>query len=832
MRAIGSLIKSGLKTGYRNLLSNFSVSFINIAGLSIGLTAVLMILLYVQDELSYDQWVPDHDRVYRIETTYYPPGRGVLEFAIATGPMQPLLMEDFPKLIEASTRIYRRGRTVKQADRSFNETINWVDKDFFTVIDLPIVAGSKEQALEDINAIAISAEMAQKYFGKDDPIGKTLSLNDSRDITVRAVFQSIPENSHLALDFITLLDRNSVENTAVFDQWTGVSTHLYVKTHTAEDAPLLEAELGDFFKRHSVSNIPSLKKAELDAITTMQLIPLSDIHFREGRRANMKAASSKTTVYAFALIAALILVIACINFMNLSTARSTRRAREIAMRKVLGGRRRQIMIQFLGETLLLILLSLSIALVVAALLMPAYNDYIGKNLSLLPLLSLSGLGTILTILAIVTLGGGLYPAVFLSSFKPARILSANKSSADSSSGFRNLLVFLQFAISITLMIATMVVYQQTNYAKTMDLGFNRDQMVSLSNMLQPQSRDKANSIKTEIDQLPGVVKSSFTNVLPPIIGSPNTIVTLPNAAPTDAALVIEQIMGDFDYFDTYGMQVVAGRGFSRDFPADELQRPQAENGQEGSNEDVTQSSIINESTVKLLGFSSNDEALGKIYYSNLDANTRIVSTIIGVVPDAHYHSIHTDLVPMLFILRTTPLPNLTVHLKQGMVAETLKQIDAIWAEQVPGTPINRTFMDEAFDAQYAGEEQRGEMFLYFALFAVFVACLGLYGLAAYNAERRTKEIGIHKTLGAEDGQIIRMLVLQFTKPVLLANAVAWPIAYIISNDWLNGFAYRVGIDPLLFLWAGIITLGIACLTVANHARRVSKTNPITALRHE
>lgn len=824
-------VTSYFKTGFRNLLSNLTVSLINIVGLSTGLAAVILIVLFVSDELSYDKWVPNSDRIHRIETTYYPPGRGVLKFALATGPLQPLMKQDLPNMVEASTRIFSRARTLKFEEKQFNESIKWVDKEFFQVFDLDIVAGDRDAALGDINSIALSESMALKYFGDDNPLGKTLTLVGNRNFNVAAIFKDIPENSHLEIDFLTLLDRNAGVNAAVFDMWAGVTIYLYVKTKEGIKTKTFEDELMPLFKRHSISNIPSLKKEDLDSITTMHAIPLPDVHFRSDRRADMKPAGNITTVYSFAMIAGLILLIACINFMNLSTARSGGRAREISMRKVLGAKRKQLVTQFLGETMLLITLSLIIALIVAQLALPYYNNYIAKSLSLAPVFLPMGLTLLFAIVAIVTLGGGLYPALFLSSFKPASILSANQSSSDTSGRFRNILVFFQFAISITLMISTLVVYEQTNYAKNMDLGFNRDQMLVLNGLFRPQTRGKIKTLKTEITALAEVKSATMSSSTPPITGSPNTIVNMPGAAPTDAALVIEQITGDYDYFATMGIDPVAGRLFSLDFPADLLIVPEGDEEAEVK-ADATQSSVINESSVRIMGFSSNEEALGKEYYSNTQDGRRLVSTIIGIVPDAHYHSIHTDLVPMIFNVSDNELNNLTIQLTGNNIVSTLTAIDNIWKNVSPNSPISRVFMDEDFAAQYVGEEQRGQMFMYFALFAVFVACLGLYGLAAYNAERRTKEIGIHKTMGASDWQIITMLVLQFTKPVLLANIVAWPIAYFVAQDWLTNFTYRVDINPVLFILAGGITLGIAWFTVASHAFKVAKTNPIVALRHD
>lgn len=831
---VSAKIQHYIKSGTRALLANFSVSFINIVGLSLGLAAVILIALFVQDELSYDRWLPDHARIHRIETTYAPPGRGLIKFAIATAAMKPLLDQDYPNLLEATTRHYRQNRNMSFDDKSFNETISYVDKEFFQVFDLETLAGNRDETLSEPYNLAISEDMASKYFGDANPIGKTLTMNEAQDYKVTAVFKNIPNNSHMRLDMVSLLDRNVMPNPVLLDIWTGVSMFLYVKTQPGIEPTDVEAVLGDFFDRHAVSNVPSLKKEDLVSITEMHVIPLPEAHFRTDRRAEMRPTGSKATVYGFTLIAGLILTIACINFMNLATARAGKRAREISMRKVLGASRQQLINQFLGETLFIILFAYVLALIFAQSALPYYNGFIAKDLSLAELFKLKGGFLQILLLALVTLGGGMYPAFYLSSFRPADTLTANQSSSDQSKGFRNVLVFVQFSISITLMISTMVVYAQTNYAKTMELGFTRDNMVLIGGLQNPQVGDSAETLKNAMKALDGVENAARSSMAPPIVGSPNTIVTMPGAAPTDAALVIEQIMGDFDYFDTYQMPLIAGRTFSEDYPADLLIVPDDEpvEGSDTPLKDATQSAIINESAMRLMGFSTPEEALGKVYYSNIQNNRRLVSTIIGVVPDAHYHTIHTDLVPMLFVVRDANMGVLTLRLSGNDIPATLSHIDQVWRDIVPAVPLNRTFLDEAYSAQYSGEAQRGQMFLYFALFAIFVACLGLYGLAAYNAERRTKEIGIHKVLGASNGQIVRMLVWQFTKPVLFANGVSWPVAYIIASDWLGTFAYRIDIDPTFFIGAGLATLIIAWGTVSNHAYRVAKTNPVRALRYE
>ncbi len=817
---------SYLLSGYRHLIAGKLIAGINISGLATGLAAVILIVLYVTDELSFDRWLPDAGRVYRLETTFFPPGRGVLEFATAIAPIKPLLDAEFAELIEATSRIRRSPITVTLGDRHFNETVNYVDPEFFKVLDLPMAMGEGNRALADSSALLISESTARKYFGEHNPLGRTVTFNSDLDYTVAGVFKDIPTNSHMSFDVIATVDRNRMPNAQILDVWAGVSVHYYIKLKDGIAADDLESDLPDFFRRNAASQVPGLNNISLADITKLRLTAVPDIHLQPSRRGDMRPGGSLAAVQSFAVVAALILVIACINFVNLATARSSRRAREISMRKVLGAHRRQLIGQFLGESALMATIALFMAITIVWATLPYYNGFLSKTLTFDPARDPMLLVALTGLTLFISLAAGLYPAFHLSSFKPARVLSSNQSSWDGGRDFRNALVLIQFTISIGLILSTMVVYSQMKYARTMDLGFNRDHMMVLGGLGRAQASAASEAIKNEITKLPGVIAATRSNVVPPIIGSPNTIVELPDQE-TEGTIAIEQIEVDTDYFETYGMRALAGRLFSDEFQADILVMPEDESFE------PTQSTILNEAAVKQLGFGTPEAALGKTMLSLAGGGNRQArTTVIGIVKDAHFHSIHTGIAPTLFVLRDTGFGNLTANVRSEDLPATIAAIEEIWRSFAPSEPIAQSFINQNFAALYAGGEQHGEMFLYFSIFAIFVASLGLYGLSSFAAERRTKEIGMRKVMGAGVLDIVRLLIWQFSRPVLLANILAWPMAWYFMSDWLDGFVYRIDLNVFYFLAAGAAALAIAWATVAGHAVHVARTNPIHALRYE
>ncbi len=814
------------KTASRYLLRNKLYSFINIGGLAISLAVATLVLLFVLDELSYDRWLPNIDRVYRLETTFYPPGRGILEFASTMGPVRDALERDFPNEIEAAARIGRQGATVSIDDQRFNETVNYVDPGFFDILELEAVSGDPEAALQQATSLVITESIAQKYFGSEPALNRTVTFDNNISYRIGAVIRDIPDNSHLDMTLIARLERERLANPGVIDTWAGVFFHTYVKLREGVAAAALRDALPDFFRRNATTEVPGLGDVALSDITELRLIPVTDIHLKSERRGNMKPGGNINTVYAFSAIALLIIVIASINFMNLSTARSSIRAKEVALRKVVGAERSKLIIQFQAESVFLAVLALIAALILARLILPYYNNFLSRDFSL-NFLENMPLAAFLAALAIlVGLVGGLYPAFYLSAFRPGEILKSNQSSTDSSQKFRFFLVLVQFSISIALITATAIVGLQTRYAGMIDLGFNKDLMVVLAGLGRTQASQSSDTIKQEIEKLPGVISVTRSSSVPPIIGSPNNIIELPEN-PGGESLIVEQVTVDFDYFDTYGMEPVTGRLFSQDRAADLLIVPEAEE------EIPTQAVVINESAVKRLGYVSPELALGRTFRALIPGDRpQALTEVIGVIPDAHFHSIHVDIPPMMFVVREEGFGAMTVHIRPEGLDATLAGLDRIWQSAAPDEPVARSFIDDNFSALYNGEKQMQQVFMYLAGFAVFVACLGLLGLAGFTAERRTKEIGMRKVLGASVLKIVRLLLWQFSKPVLIANLIAWPLAFYFLDQWLERFSYRIEMTIVPFLAAGLIALLLAWATVAGHAIIAARRNPVHSLRYE
>lgn len=800
-------------------------SLINIGGLAVSLAAALLILSFVRFETSFDDWIPDAERVHRLETVFTIEGRGTIEFAIAISPYREHMVKDFPDQLEASTRIGRQEATLRVGEARFNEQMSLVDEEFFDVLGLEVVAGDGRAALQDSSALILTEALAQKYFGDGDPIGQTVSVDDSADYTVRAVIRDIPANSHLAFGPITLLTREKLNNPGALDAWGGVTQFIYVKLKPGISGPEFEALLPASFRRAAPTVVPGLPNFVMADVTEIKVINVADAYLTSDRRESQRPPGDRFMVNAFSIIAALVLVIAVINYTNLATARATNRAREVALRKTLGGARRELILQFIGESVVFSMLSAMLAYLIAFGGLGTFNDLLSRELTLsllnnplvmpgLPLLAL-GIGVL----------GGIYPAFVLSSFKPAEVLNANQPSAAASSAFRTVLVVIQFAISAALIYSTAVVFEQTRFARNMDLGYNKDGMMVLAGLNLPQVADSAEAIKEEVKRLPQVLNAARSSSAPPLSGSPNNIVQMPEST-GEEGLVIEQIVVDFDYFDTYGMELVAGRLFSPDLRSDLLSTPEEEGVQ------AERGVIVNKSSLSLMGFSSPEESLGKHFVANAQ-NGRARFNIVGVVNDSFFHSIHTALTPMMFVVAENGLSTLTVHVKPGDMTAVTEAVTAIWQRFAPEVPIRQSFIDQNFADKYAGEEQRGNILLGLAGLAVLVAALGLFGLSAFVAERRTREIGIRKVMGAEASAIVFLMLKDFSIPVVIALAIGLPLSWYAMNEyWLNSFFYRAEIGFGLIALAAALAMAIAWITVLTHTLKAAMTSPIHALRYQ
>jgi putative ABC transport system permease protein len=820
----------------RNLVRNKLYSFINIGGLAVGLAGCLLILLFVRDELSYESWIPKAERIASVETVFFVPGREKLELAGAPGPIKAALDKDFSSDIERTVRTFSPDEPVKIGDRQFIGEMTYADPGFFEVFDLPMVTGQREAALANNASVILSQTTARKYFGDQPAIGNTITVNGKTVLTVVGVFRDIPRNSHLTLDAIALFDTERYKDQPfVAERWTSLNTAVYVLFRDEAAMGRVAAGMPAFVDRNVSFEIPGLTERP-SSLAKFEFMPILDIHLH-ATKLGYENQGSYTAVLGFAGIALLILIIACINFVNLATARAMKRAREVAMRKVVGATRGQLVRQHLGEAILTALLALVIAIAIVEVVLSPFNSFLNKDLRLDlfgdPVLLLTMLGLIVVVGAV----GGLYPAIYLSRFRPATVLRANQSSAGGSSLLRTGLVVFQFAVSIALIVCTATIYAQTVYARTFDLGFEHDNRMVLDGLSDLPTKETAATLKTEIAALPGVRGVALSTDTPPLDSSNNTLLYPSTTVDPDRKLIVETLTVDPDFFGVYGVKPIAGRLFSADRPTD---FQVIEEDPAAPVVDPKQSIVINEAFVAKLGAKRPEDVIGKVLYEiNLEGRPMVPTTVVGVVPDLYLRSVRVMVTPLLYYVASPAagFDRATVHVQHGRMRETARAVEAIWARLAPTVPSRLSYVDEDLAQQYDGDEQRGQIFAGFAVFAVLIACLGLFGLASFSAERRTKEIGMRKVMGASVLDIVRLLVWQFSRPVLIANLIAWPVSFYVMHRWLAGFRYAIDLtSPLvligIFGGAALVALAIAWLTTAGHAFKVARANPGRALRVE
>ncbi len=826
------MLRNYIKVALRNLVNNKLYSAINIGGLAVGLAACLLILLFVRDELSYERWVPHANRIATVESTFHIPGRDTIAFAAAPGPLAPAMAKDFSSDIEQITRVFSTNEPVRAGDNTFLGDFAWVDPTFFDVFDLPMVEGKREAALANNASVILSQRSAEKYFGDTPAVGKTMTVGGDKVLTVVGVFANLPRNTHLQLEAIALFDpARYTDKPWIAERWTSVNTKTYALFRSQAAIGRVQADLPSFTDRNVKLDIPGFDQPP-SQLVQFDLMPLLDIHLHADKR-GYENLGSYTAVIAFAGIALLILLIACINFVNLATARAMKRAREVAMRKVVGSTRGQLIRQHLGEAIITALIALVLAIAIAEVVVGPLGSFLHKQLHLDilgdPLLLLVSLGLVVVVGTL----GGLYPAIYLSRFRPAEVLKANQSSAAGSSKLRSGLVVFQFAISIALIVCTATIYGQTVYARNYEVGFERENRLSLSGLDDLGKPEAVKTLKQRITALPGVRSVSLSSDVPPLHDNNNTLL-YPTPVPGNDKLIIETLRVDPDFFATYGVKPLAGHVFSMDHPSDF----QVDDKKKDPN--AQQGIVINRAFAAKLGAKRPEDAIGKtLYEMSFDGKWSVRTVVIGVVRDLHLRSVRDAITPLLYYGRPPGegFNWLTVNVAPGRMAEVQAAVGDVWKQLAPAVPIRSHFVADDLSAQYDTDAQRGKIFTGFAVFAVLIACLGLFGLASFSASRRTKEIGMRKVLGASVFDIVRLLVWQFSRPVIVANLIAWPISFYVMHRWLAGFKYAIDLtSPLLLLGifggAGLVALTIAWLTIAGHAYKVARANPGRALRVE
>jgi putative ABC transport system permease protein len=834
-----------LTVGLRALAKNRAYAAINIIGLALGLAACVLILLYVRYETSYDAWMKDADRAFQVQTFYKATESGGEEMALQVSGIVTgrALKKDFPERVEKL--VWMRGFSpivLQNGQAGEIENLRMVDGNLFDILQMPFVRGSAATALPDTNSIALSESEARRRFGDADPIGKTLTIVanvGNVDYRVTGVFKDLPKNSSFSAEAVARFDLGVefADRESALTSWNNQQGWNYVRLRSPEDAAAIHAQMPAWEKRNIPDENNGTERTNAGDNQDYRLTNIRDVHLGEAQDASVTPGNDRFTVVTFAVIALLVLGMACINFTNLATARASQRAREVALRKVLGASRKQLIAQFLGESVLVAALAMVVALAMVELLLPAFNAFLDAGIELRYLGEGGVLLPLLLLVVVVGVVGGLYPAFYLARFEPAKILKANKSAADAqgSGRLRNVLVVGQFAVSIALIICTAVIYAQTVHARTAKAGYERDGLLQVGNLGYKGVDNRDGQVTEQIRRVPGVVAAARTQIAVNPGGNSVTGVFAPGST---QSVDIGDYSVEADFFRAMGMKLVAGRSFSetqgRDdvttpFPATDEVRDAAFRAiaQRGAN------IVLSREATRRLGFRTPQDAIGKEVKAALVPSEfgLTPATIVGVVEDVRYRSIREPLQPIMYSMRRNGFGDIVVRFN-GDPSAVRSQIEAVWKRNVPQVPFKADFADDIVREQYVREEARGQLFAAFAILAVVIGCLGLFGLAAFTAERRTKEIGIRKVLGARTRDIVRLLVWQFSRPVLVANLIAWPLAWWLMRDWLNGFDDRIALTPTPFVVAGLLALVIAVATIGGHAMRVARTSPVRALRYE
>lgn len=802
-----------LKIATRNLLKYKFISFINLFGLTVGLACCLLILTYIINELSYDKYHDKADRIYRVTRVFKNPENGDVSLHLGTiaPPFAPLLANDF-KEIEGITRFLQNGVTpFRYGDKLFNEqNPYWADSNFFDFFDMEVVSGNPGKALTDPYSVMLSEEVAKKYFDNEDPINKVIRMNNQSDFKVTGVFKPLPANTHfhpeIMMSFSTLRDTAIYGEENLRTNWGNNAFYTYILLPEKYDVKKLEAQLPGFIDRH-VETGPKYKASQW---TSLPLQKLTDIHLRSHLDAEAEENGDIKRVYIFSAIALFILLIACINYMNLSTARSALRAREIGVRKVVGAERKAIIFQFLTESVLVCWLAIILAFVLTWSLLPLLGKLAGQDLSVSILLRWQVLIPLLIIPFIVGIISGIYPAIFMSSFQPVRVLKGLFRAGGSNISFRKVLVTAQFAISIILIVCTAVVFKQMRYMQDKALGFDRDHLVTIP--YTGQLNDRFDGFRTEL-MANGSVKNVGRSSRIPTGRLLDAMGTQVKSGDTlaPANVDIKFVSADKDFTSTYGVKIVAGRGFSGNFSAD------------------TSAFLINEAAVSILGFKNNEDAIGlEMAYGNRRGK------LVGVFNDFHFESMHQKILPLVLLVPRSAFNfgNISIKIAGNNIAGALQHIEKTWQKFVPDIPYQYTFLDENFERLYRSEQREKAIFTIFSFIAIFIACLGLLGLSAFAISQRIKEIGIRKVLGANTSTIVTLLSKDFMKLVIIAAVIAFPVAWWAMNKWLEDFAYRIAIPWWIFLIAGFIAALIALLTIGTQAIKAAIANPVKSLRTE
>lgn len=805
-QSINPMIKNYLTIAFRNLRKSRGYSFINITGLAVGLTCCLLILLYVQHELSFDRYHENADRLYRLNVDLGAPGNA--KYLAMVSPRMGLdLQANYPE-VETSARFLHGSYLFRRADDPLvqhqEDNGLYADPSALNIFSFPWLRGDRTTALVEPFSVVMTEETARRYFGDEDPIGKVL-IRDGRSYTVTGLMDAVPENSHFTFDLLVSLSTGQVLFPDFLTSWDSYSAHTYFLAVEGTDMAALESKFAAYIDEHLGASLQ-----EHGEVVTLHGEPITNIYLDSYYHSSLSRSGDADTLYIFAGIALFILLIACINFMNLATARATERAREVGIRKVVGARRIQLAGQFLGESVLLAGLSMLLALFLVEITLPGFNTFAGKNLTFDILISPSIVVLFLGIACLVGIIAGSYPAFVLSAFRPVSVLSGAFRTSKRGTRLRKGLVVFQFALSIALMISTGIVYSQLDYMRNKDLGFQKEQQLILSYHGDTEVRQKLSTIQQTLLQHPDVLSVSASGDIPGT-GNLHAGVTIENPDGVWQGAAWRYMAVDFDYIDTYSMELVAGRSF-----------------QKTVQQDSSRAVLLNETAVTHLGYTSPEDALGK----GFEFSERHTGEIIGVVRDFHLKSLQQEVEPVYMLIDPDRFQYFSLRLQTQDLSRTMTELEQQWQTLVTQRPFEYHFLDESFGRLYRTEEQFGQVVALFTGLAVMVACLGLFGLASLIIRQRTKEIGLRKVLGAPSSGLLLLITRDFSLLVITAFMVAAPATYLAMTTWLNAFPYRTSFDYSMLFLAGAAALFVALATVSYQALRAIRANPVDTLRYE
>jgi len=800
------MIKNYINIALRNLKKHRIYSIINIIGLSIGLTCCMLIAIYVNDELKYDKFHANADRIYRVTRDFFSPdGSTSLRLSAIAPPFAEYFREDFPQM-EKICRIAFYGGTIKFEDKIFDEpNVGFADAEIFDVFTFSFLSGNPETVLSQPGSVVITDEIALKYFGTTDAVGEVLVYSDQVNMKVTGIIEKMPENSHFNLEIIS--DFSTAEmyeggHESMMQSWGSNNYGTYFLLKDGETIESIERQFGSFLTKH----------VDEDATkwTNLGIQKMTDIHLRSNLDDEQGLNSDITFVIIFIAIGLLILGIACINYMNLATARSANRAKEVGMRKVMGAGKRSLINQFLSESIILVFLSMAISVIMVSIILPLFREFTERQLTFTETELLISSGILLGFTLLIGVLAGSYPAFYLSTFSPLKVLKGDLSSGAKSSALRKVLVIVQFSISVVLIVSTLVVFKQINYMSNKNLGFDADQLLTFR--INDEVREDYQVFKNTLLGHPSITNVASSRRIP----SDQLLDSSGAKAEIDGDMqapevVIKRLDTGFDFLETYDMEMAAGRWFSRDYSADD-----------------TAAFVLNEKAIQVIGWQSDEDAVGKGFsYGGREGR------VIGVSKNIHFESLRSEISPVvMFVPRLNNKRFVSVKIQTNDLRETVSFVESTWARFSPNFPLEYRFLDNRFEELYQSEAQRSKLFTGFSSLAIFLACLGLLGLASFTVSQRTKEISIRKVLGASIQSILYILSKEFLLLIGLSVVLASPVAWYFMSDWLQGYAYRIDLELTPFVIAAIVSASIAVLTISLQTLKAAISNPVNGLRDE